>query len=115
MSEHPNGNGEWTRLNDAWMRVGEAVGRTSQLYLKELAAYLDWAQSLQREVLDESIVVTQKLVRLGERQLAFWARLRDSVPAYGSVPKGTETVQGMVQAVVREAEHAAEGRRPRDE
>ncbi len=93
------------RLNDpagAWRSVGEAVGRAAQLYLDELTMYLDWGRNLEREILDQSLRTTQSLSRLQAKQLAFLVRLRESVPAIGAMPKGTETVVGMVDAVVRE-------------
>ena len=76
--------------------------QASELYVKELSAYLNWAHGFQREVLEQSITVTQEISRFGARQLAFLARIRESVPAYGTVPKGTETVAGMVEAIVQE-------------
>ena len=87
-------------VNEAWSRVGEAMGRATELYLKELAAYLTWARNVQREVLNQSFATTQELSRLSEKQLAFLARLRESVPFPGAVPKGTETIAGMVEGVV---------------
>ncbi len=94
-------------VNDAWTKVGEAVDHATELYLKELAAYLDWARDFQRELLSQSALTAHSVSRFGEKQLAFAARLREGVPAYGSVPKGTETVAGMVKAIVQEAEPKA--------
>jgi hypothetical protein len=96
-----------TSVNKAWTDVGEAVNHATELYVKELSAYLNWAHGFQREVLEQSITVTQEVSRFGARQLAFWARIRESVPAYGTVPKGTETVAGMVEAIVQETEPKA--------
>ncbi len=87
---------------EAWKNVGEAVNRAAGLYLDELTAYLDWARDLQREVLEQSLRTAERLSRLREKQLAFLVRLRESMPAMGTIPKGTETVVGMVDAVVRE-------------
>jgi hypothetical protein len=89
-------------VSDSWNRVGEAVGRATELYLKELTAYLDWARNVQREVLNQSLATSQELSRLGERQLALAARLRESLPFPGAVPTGTETIAGMVEEVVKE-------------
>lgn len=88
--------------NEAWKNVSEAVGRAAQLYVDELTAYLDWARDLQREILEQSLRTTQGFSRWEEKQLAFLARLRESIPAMGTMPNGTETVVGMVDAVVRE-------------
>jgi hypothetical protein len=101
MSESNNDQYE-TSVSQAWTGVGEAVNRATELYVKELSAYLNWAHGFQREVLEQSITVTQEVSRFGARQLAFLARIRESVPAYGTVPKGTETVAGMVEAIVQE-------------
>jgi hypothetical protein len=101
MSES-NSNQDVTNANKAWTDVGMAVTQASELYVKELSAYLNWAHGFQREVLEQSITVTQEISRFGARQLAFLARIRESVPAYGTVPKGTETVAGMVEAIVQE-------------
>jgi hypothetical protein len=106
MSEN-NGSEYLTSANKAWTDVGEAVTHASELYVKELSAYLNWAHGFQREVLEQSITVTQEVSRFGARQLAFLARIRESVPAYGTVPKGTETVAGMVEAIVQETEPRA--------
>ncbi len=96
-----------TKANKAWTDVGVAVNSATELYVKELSAYLNWAHGFQREVLEQSFTVTQEMSRFGARQLAFLARIRESVPAYGTVPKGTETVAGMVEAIVQETEPKA--------
>jgi hypothetical protein len=106
MSESNNDQYE-TSVNKAWTDVSSAMDHARELYVKELSAYLNWAHGFQREVLEQSITVTQEMSRFGARQLAFLARIRESVPAYGTVPKGTETVAGMVEAVVQETEPKA--------
>lgn len=88
--------------NEAWQKVGEAISRAGELYLSELTAYLDWVRDVQREILEQSLRTTERLSRLEEKHLAFLARLRESVPPIGAMPNGTETVVGMVDAVVRE-------------
>jgi hypothetical protein len=93
-------------VNDAWMKVGDAVNRATGLYLKELAEYVNWSRNVQREILEQNIVVAEQFMRFGERQLAFFARMHENMPAIGTVPKGTETVVGMVDAVVRESGRA---------
>jgi len=100
MSETSNSRGQ--EVNDAWMRVGDAVNRAAGLYLKELAEYMNWTRNVQREILEQNVIVAQQFMRFGERQIAFFARMRENMPAIGTVPKGTETVVGMVDAVVRE-------------
>ena len=90
-----------SELSEAWNRAGESVNRAAELYLKELADYLNWARDLQREILEQNLATTRKFSQWSEAQLAFLARLRESIPAIGTVPKGTETVAGMVDAVVR--------------
>ena len=102
MSVTTNANENWTNVTNAWAKVGEAVNLASELYLKELSAYLDWAHGVQREVLEQELIASQELSRFGERQLAFLARLRERAPLFGNLPTGTETVQGIVQAVIRE-------------
>jgi hypothetical protein len=99
-----NGSKYVTNANESWTEVGEAVNQATELYMKELSAYLNWAHDLQHEVLEQSIITSQELSRFGEKQLAFFARIRESIPAFGVVPKGTETVAGMVDAIVHEAE-----------
>jgi len=102
MSETKSAYENWKNVTDAWTKVGEAANHASELYLKELAAYLDWAQGVQREVLEQGILATQEMARFRERQMAFLARLREQTPLFGNLPTGMETVQGMVQAVIRE-------------
>jgi len=94
-------------VNNAWTEVGAAVNRATELYVEELSAYLNWARDYQRELLEQSALTTQAISRFGEKQLAFVARIRESVPAFGIVPKGTETVAGMVEAIVQETEPKA--------
>ena len=106
MSENSSSN-YVTKANEAWTEVGEAVNHATELYLKELSAYLNWARGFQREILEESIIATQGISRFGAKQLAFLARVRESIPAFGTVPKGTETVAGMVEAIVQETERKA--------
>ncbi len=86
-----------------WSKVGKAVEEAARLYIRETAAYLEWSQNLQREVVEQAWRSTRLLSKVGEEQLAFWARLRQSMPAPGTVPNGTETIQGMVRQVVEEA------------
>ncbi|MDE1821360.1 MAG: hypothetical protein KGJ23_13245 [Euryarchaeota archaeon] len=90
------------QVTAAWNQVGDAVNKATELYLRELTAYLTWARDVQKEVLEQSLSTSQELSRLGERQLAFLARLRDNTPVLGAVPKGTETIAGMVESVVKE-------------
>jgi hypothetical protein len=96
-----------TNARAAWTKVGEAVDHATELYLTELSSYLDWARDFQRELLAQSVITAQEISRFGEKQLAFVARIRESVPAVGIVPKGTETVAGMVEAIVQETEPKA--------
>ena len=93
--------------NVAWTKVGEAVNYATELYVSEVSAYLNWARNFQRELLEESFLATQSISRFGEKQLAFLARIRENAPAFGVVPKGTETVTGMVEAIVQETESKA--------
>jgi hypothetical protein len=87
---------------DEWSQVGTAVGEAARLYIRETAAYLDWGQNLQREVIDQGWRTARLLSQIGEEQLAFWARLRQRMPAPGAVPDGTETIGGMVREIVKE-------------
>jgi hypothetical protein len=86
-----------------WSKVGTAVGEAARLYLREAAAYLDWSQNLQREVIDQTWRSARLLSQVGEEQLAFWAGLRQRMPALGAIPNGTETIRGMVNQIVKEA------------
>jgi hypothetical protein len=103
MSENRS-NDYVTNTTTAWREVGEAISRATELYRKELSAYLSWARDFQREILEESLTTTQSLARFGEKRLASWARIRESLPVFGLVPKGTQTVAGMVEAIVQETE-----------
>jgi hypothetical protein len=85
-----------------WTRVGKAVEAAARLYVRETAAYLDWGQNLQRELLEQGWRSARLLSQLGEERLAFWVRLRQRMPAPGAVPNGTETIQGMVRQIVEE-------------
>jgi hypothetical protein len=96
-----------TNAREAWTKVGEAVDLATELYVKELSSYLNWARDFQRELLAQSVITAQEISRFGEKQLAFVARIRENVPAVGQVPKGTETVAGMVDAIVQETESKA--------
>ena len=93
-------------MNEAWAQVGDAVHSASELYQDELAAYMSWSRDFQREVWEQGFITGQRVTRLWEEQWAFLVRLRDSIPSIGTVPKGTETVVGMVDAVVHEADTA---------
>jgi hypothetical protein len=106
MSEN-NSSDYVTNANYAWTEVGGAVNRATELYVKEVSAYLNWARDFQRELLEESFLATQAISRFGEKQLAVFARIRESAPAFGVVPTGTETVAGMVDAIVQETEPRA--------
>jgi hypothetical protein len=100
MSENASTNPE--QIYAEWSKVGEAVQAAARLYLRETAAYLDWGQNLQREILEQAWRSARLLSQVGEERLAFWARLRQSMPAPGTVPNGTETIQGMVRQIVEE-------------
>ena len=54
-----------------------------------MSAYLNWAQGIQREVLERSVVATREMSQFGERQLAFLARMRENLPLWGNFPKAT--------------------------
>jgi hypothetical protein len=86
-----------------WSKVGHAVGEAARLSIRETAAYLDWGQNLQREITEQAWQSARLLSRISEERLAFWARLWQSMPAPGTVPNGTETIQGMVRQIVEEA------------
>lgn len=85
-----------------WSKVGEALEEAARLYIRETAAYLDWGQNLQREILEQAWRSARLLSQVGDERLAFWARLSQSMPAPGTVPNGTETIQGMVRQIVEE-------------
>lgn len=90
MSENSSRN-SMNDVNEAWTKVGEAFNHATELYLKDLTTYLDWAQDFQREVLEETLSRTQQFYRLGEERMAFWSRIRESVPVTGTVSKGSKT------------------------
>jgi hypothetical protein len=85
-----------------WSKVGKALEEAARLSIRETAAYLDWGQNLQREILEQAWRSAQLLSQVGEERMAFWARLSQSMPAPGTVPNGTETIQGMVRQIVEE-------------
>jgi hypothetical protein len=91
-----------TNANEAWSRLRAAVNEATALYAKELSAYLTWTRDVQREVLEQNFELGRQANRIAVDQLAFYQRLRASFPPFGTVPKGTETIVGMVDAVLRE-------------
>ena len=104
MSENSSSN--MKEVNETWTKVGEAVNQAGELYLAELGAYLTWAHDFQHEILEQTVITNERLSRIGENQLAFLARIRETTPLFGAVPKGTETVVGMVEAVVNATQRA---------
>jgi hypothetical protein len=78
-------------VNETWDRVGKAVNEATDLYLKEVEAYLGWLQTARREMLEQTLAASQQLSRIGEAQFAFLGRMQRSFPFFGFVPTGTET------------------------
>ena len=100
MSENASTNPELVYAE--WNKVGKAVEEAARLYVRETTAYLEWSQNLQREIMEQAWRSARLLSKVGEDQVAFWSRLRQSMPAPGTIPNGTETIQGMVRQIVEE-------------
>lgn len=84
--------GERSAVNEAWDQVGKAVNQATELYLKQLGAYLGWVQNAQKEMLEQTITASQQLSRMGEAQFAFFARMQKDFPLFAGYPKTTETM-----------------------
>jgi len=82
--------GDQGAMNEAWDQVGKAMNQATELYLKELQAYLDWVQNVRKEVFEQTLATSQQLTRMGEAQYAFLAQMQRSVPLFGWIPKETE-------------------------
>jgi hypothetical protein len=93
---------------DAWNQVQTAFEEANRLYLREMTAYLDWTQNLQKEILEQAWSTAQIFSRAGDESLAFWNRVRQSIPAPGAVPKGTATISGMVHEIVKATTNSTE-------
>jgi hypothetical protein len=77
-------------MNEAWDQVGKAVNQATELYLKELEAYLDWAQTVRKEMLEQTLITGQQLARMGEAQYAYFTQMQKNLPLFGWIPKWTE-------------------------
>jgi len=73
-------------MNEAWDQVGKSVNEATELYYKELEAYTAWAQNVRREIIDQTFAMSRQLSRMGEAQLAFFARMPRNLPLFGMVP-----------------------------
>lgn len=93
---------------EAWNRVGEAWQNAGRLYLSQLTATLDLSRNLQKELLLNAWGTTQLMTRLGEDQLGFWLRLRQSLPSIADLPTGPATISGMVDEIVKETTKPSE-------
>lgn len=82
--------GDQNAMNEAWDQVGKAVNQATELYLKELQAYLDWVQNVRKEMFEQTLATSQQLSRMGEAQYAFLAQMQRNVPLFGWIPKETE-------------------------
>jgi len=82
--------GDRNEVNEAWDQVGKAVNQATELYLKQLGAYLGWAQNARKELLEQTIVATEQLSRIGEAQFALLARMQRNFPLFSAVPKWTD-------------------------
>lgn len=87
---------------NAWNGVGEAVNKASDRFVQELGAYLDWTSNLQKDILEYYWFGVRQFTRASGEQFAFLQRVATAVPTWGQVPKGTETISGMVNRVVNE-------------
>lgn len=106
MSENTNQTYETNR--EAWSRVGEAWQNASRLYLQQLTATLDLTRNVQKEMLLNAWSTTQLMTRLGEDQVGFWLRLRQSLPSVSDLPTGPATISGMVDEIVKETTKTTE-------
>ena len=79
--------GDTNPMNEAWNEVGKAVNQASELYLKELAAYLGWVQNAQHEMFEQAITATQQFSKMGEAQYEFLAKMQRNLPLFGWIPR----------------------------
>ena len=91
MNENKEGQ---NAMNEAWEQVGSAVSQATELYLKELEAYLDWVRNVRKDVLEQALATGRQLSRMGEAQYAFLAQLQQDFPLFGWTPKPTNTPGG---------------------
>ena len=82
--------GDENVMNEAWNNVGKVVNQATELYLKELEAYLDWMKNFRHDLLEQTLATGQQLSRIGEEQYAYFTKLQRDVPLWGWIPKWTE-------------------------
>ncbi len=88
-----NGNkADQNAMNEAWDQVGKVVNQATELYLKEVETYLDWAQSVRKEMLEQTIAASQQMSKIGETQYAFMAQMQQNLPLFGRLMKWPESV-----------------------
>jgi hypothetical protein len=83
--------GDQNAMNEAWEKVGSAVNQATDLYLKELEAYLDWVRNVRKDVLEQTLATGRQLSRMGEAQYAFLAQMQQNLPLFGWIPRWTNS------------------------
>jgi len=78
---------ERNEMNEAWDQVGKAMNDATELYMKQLGDYLGWMQNVRKEMLEHTFATNRQLWRMGEAQLAFYARMRPNFPFLAAMPK----------------------------
>jgi hypothetical protein len=86
----------------AWKETGDQMSRASALYLMEMRAYMEWSKNFQKEVMDYYWAGMRLMTNVGRETTAFVQRIYETTPSWGQVPKGTETISGMVNNIVKE-------------
>jgi hypothetical protein len=86
----------------AWKSVGETMSEATRLYMEETNAYLEWTKNMQKEALEYYWAAMRVMANATRETTAFVQRLYETTPTWGQVPKGTETISGMVGNIVRE-------------
>jgi hypothetical protein len=81
MSENKASRNEMT---EAWDQVGKAVNEATEVYLKELGAYLGWVQNVRKEMLEQTITASQQLSKIGEAQFTFLTQIQKNLPYWGA-------------------------------
>jgi hypothetical protein len=87
---------------NAWKGANDQMSKASMLYLREMQAYMDWARNFQKEVMDYYWAGMRLMTNVGRETSAFVQRIYETAPSFGQIPKGTETISGMVDNIVKQ-------------
>jgi hypothetical protein len=88
---------------NAWKDASDQMSKASTLYMREMQAYMDWARNFQKEMMDYYWAGMRLMTNVGRETSAFVQRIYETTPSWGQVPKGTETISGMVNSIVKQA------------